>query len=67
MLELKSLRDFLTEFRSREILHEEVVNAVLDEIVESAAPRYAEVEGVFNVRGGIGTRVLARVGENPWT
>jgi 7-cyano-7-deazaguanine reductase len=60
LLELKSLRDFLAGFRSREIFQEEVVNEVLDEIVASAAPVRAEVEGVFNVRGGMTTRVVAR-------
>jgi 7-cyano-7-deazaguanine reductase len=60
LLELKSLRDFLAGFRSREIFQEEVVNEVLDEIVASAAPVRAEVEGVFNMRGGMTTRVVAR-------
>jgi 7-cyano-7-deazaguanine reductase len=60
LLELKSLRDFLGEFRTREILQEEVVNEVLDEIVSSAVPVRAEVEGVFNMRGGMTTRVVAR-------
>ena len=60
LLELKSLRDFLGGFRSREILQEEVVNEILDEVVASAAPVRAEVEGVFNVRGGMTTRVVAR-------
>jgi 7-cyano-7-deazaguanine reductase len=60
LLELKSLRDFLGGFRSREILQEDVVNEVLDEIVASAAPVRAEVEGVFNARGGMTTRVVAR-------
>jgi 7-cyano-7-deazaguanine reductase len=60
LLELKSLRDFLGGFRSREIFQEEVVNEVLDEIVASAAPVRAEVEGVFNARGGMTTRVVAR-------
>ena len=60
LLELKSLRDFLGEFRGREILQEEVVNEVLGEIVASAAPVRAEVEGVFNMRGGMTTRVVAR-------
>jgi 7-cyano-7-deazaguanine reductase len=60
LLELKSLRDFLAGFRSREIFQEEVVNEVLDEIVASAAPARAEVEGVFNMRGGMTTRVVAR-------
>jgi len=59
LLELKSLRDFLGGFRSREVLQEEVVNEVLEEIVASAEPVRAEVEGVFNVRGGMTTRVVA--------
>jgi 7-cyano-7-deazaguanine reductase len=65
LVELKSLRDYLTSFRQRQILQEEVVNELLDEIVSSAAPRFCEVEGYFNVRGGIETRVRARMGENP--
>lgn len=69
LYELKSLRDFLTGFRNREILQEEVVNEVLDELVSSGAPRFVEVEGNFNVRGGMGTRVVARAGDLPesWT
>jgi NADPH-dependent 7-cyano-7-deazaguanine reductase QueF len=38
---------------------------VLDEIVASARPRFAEVEAVFNVRGGMATRVSARSGDDP--
>src|SRR5437667_9048533 len=51
LYELKSLRDYLTGFRSREILQEEVVNEVLDELVASGDPRFVEVEGIFNARG----------------
>jgi len=65
LLELKSLRDYLTSFRQRQLLQEEVVNELLDEIVSSATPRFAEVEGFFNVRGGIETRVRSSFGENP--
>lgn len=60
LLELKSLRDYLAGFRSREILQEEVVNEVLQEVVASAAPLRAEVEGIFNMRGGMTTRVAAK-------
>ena len=60
LLELKSLRDYLGGFRARRVLQEEVVNEVLEEVVASAAPVRAEVEGVFNVRGGMTTRVVAR-------
>ena len=65
LLELKSLRDYLASFRQRQVLQEEVVNEVLNEIVRSASPRFVEVEGVFNARGGIEARVRARMGENP--
>jgi len=65
LLELKALRDYLTGFRHRSILQEEIVNEVLDEIVASANPRFAEVEGVFNVRGGMATTAVARTGNDP--
>src|SRR5262245_20786707 len=59
LLELKALRDYLAGFRSREIFQEEVVNDVLDEIAASPATIRVEVEGVFNMRGGMTTRVVA--------
>jgi 7-cyano-7-deazaguanine reductase len=65
LLEQRSLRDFLTGFRGREIFQEEAVNAVLDEVVASCEPVFCEVEGVFNVRGGIATRAVARHGHEP--
>ncbi|HKP19797.1 MAG TPA: preQ(1) synthase [Gaiellaceae bacterium] len=65
LAELKSLRDFLTGFRDRQIFQEEVVNEVLDELVASVQPRFLEVEGVFNMRGGMTTRAVARAGEDP--
>ena len=59
LVEQKSLRDFLTGFRGREIFQEEAVNAILDELVASCDPVECEVEGVFNARGGMGTRAVA--------
>jgi len=68
LYELKSLRDYLGGFRERRILQEEVVNEVLERLVEDGKPRFVEVEGVFNARGGMTTRVVARSGERPaWT
>ena len=65
LFELKSLRDYLTGFRERPILQEEIVNEIVDELVASAAPRFVEVEGTFNMRGGMSTRAVARSGEDP--
>ena len=65
LAELKSLRDYLTGFRDRKIFQEEVVNEVLDELVASVAPQFVEVEGVFNMRGGMTTRAVTRSGQDP--
>ena len=65
LFELKSLRDYLTGFRDRRILQEEVVNEVLEQLVADGAPRFVEVEGVFNARGGMTTRVVASAGRVP--
>jgi hypothetical protein len=34
-------------------------------VVTSARPVFAEVEGIFNMRGGMTTRAVARSGEDP--
>jgi 7-cyano-7-deazaguanine reductase len=65
LLEQKALRDFLTGFRGRKIFQEEAVNDILDEVVASCEPPFCQVEGVFNMRGGMGTRAVARHGEQP--
>ena len=65
LVELKSLRDYLTAFRDRPILQEEIVNEVVDEVVAAIEPLFVEVEGVFNMRGGLTTRAVARSGQDP--
>jgi 7-cyano-7-deazaguanine reductase len=65
LFELRSLRDYLTSFRQRKILQEEVVNEVLERLVEDGSPRFVEVEGEFAARGGMTTRVVASSGELP--
>lgn len=62
-VELKSLKLYLWSYRDKGAFHEAVVNQILDDLVELLAPRFLEVEGVFNVRGGIYTTVRARHGE----
>ena len=58
-VELKSLKMYLQEFRSRGIFYEHVTNVILDDLVEALSPRRLTVEGDFNVRGGISTVVRA--------
>jgi 7-cyano-7-deazaguanine reductase len=65
LLEQKALREFLSGFRERDIFEEEAVNEILDEVMASCAPIFCEVEGLFNVRGGITTRAVVRSGTEP--
>jgi 7-cyano-7-deazaguanine reductase len=65
LLDQRALREFLTSFRERDIFEEEAVNTILDEVVSSCDPVYCEVEGVFNMRGGMSLRALADHGSEP--
>jgi|SRR5579872_1868953 len=59
-LELKSFKEYLFTYRNLGIFQENIVNQVLEDVVRAAKPEWAVVTGVFNPRGGIGTRVEAR-------
>ena len=61
-LELKSLKLYFWSFRNEGIFYERAVNRILDDLVARAAPRWMEVVGDFNVRGGIKSVVTARHG-----
>ena len=41
------------------------MNEIVDELVASVKPQFVEVEGVFNMRGGMTTRAIARSGKDP--
>jgi len=62
-VELKSLKLYLWSFRNDGIFYERAVNRILDDLVARVAPRFMEVVGDFNVRGGIKSIVTARHGE----
>jgi 7-cyano-7-deazaguanine reductase len=61
-VELKSLKLYMWSFRDEGAYHEAVTNRILTDLVEATAPRWMEVRGVFNVRGGITTTVVATHG-----
>jgi 7-cyano-7-deazaguanine reductase len=61
-VELKSLKLYLWSFRNDGIFYERAVNRILDDLVAKIAPRWMEVVGDFNVRGGIKSVVKARAG-----
>lgn len=58
-LELKALKYYMLEFRSRGIFYEAVVNQILDELVAACRPRRMTVVGDFSARGGMTTVVSA--------
>ncbi|MBF0385559.1 MAG: NADPH-dependent 7-cyano-7-deazaguanine reductase QueF [Candidatus Omnitrophica bacterium] len=58
-LELKSFKMYLFAYRNVGIFHEHLVNKILDDIVSACKPKWAKVEGIVAVRGGISTTVVA--------
>jgi 7-cyano-7-deazaguanine reductase len=62
-VELKSLKLYLQDYRSRGIYYEHVTNVILDDLVKALRPRRMTVEGDFHVRGGISTVVRAEYEE----
>ena len=65
IVELKSLKLYINRFRNEELFHEQAVNRILNDLVEVCAPKWAWIEGDFNVRGNIKTRIRAVHGERP--
>ncbi len=69
-VELKSLKLYLWGYRSEGAFHEAVTNKILSDLVAACQPRWMEVKGIFNVRGGIATTVTATHGkksEKKWS
>ena len=58
-LELKSLKYYTIFYREVGIFNENVVNKFLDDLVKACKPRWMEIVGEFNARGGIKTTVRA--------
>ena len=61
-LELKSLKFYLWSFRNEGIFYERAVNRILDDLVAASKPKWMEVVGDFNVRGGIKSVITATHG-----
>jgi 7-cyano-7-deazaguanine reductase len=65
LVELKSLKLYLWSFRQEGAFHEDVTNRILDDFVAAARPRWIEIVGDFNVRGGIKTEIRVTYGKRP--
>lgn len=59
IIELKSLKYYLLQYRNVGIFYEHVVNRILDDLVSVLMPKKMEVAGDFTARGGITTSVKA--------
>ncbi len=60
IVELKSLKYYLLQFRNVGMFYEHVSNRILDDLVLVLNPKAMEVTGEFTARGGLTTCVSAR-------
>lgn len=59
IIELKSLKFYLLQYRNVGMFYEHVVNRILDDLVEVLQPQRMEVVGEFTPRGGIMSKASA--------
>ncbi len=60
LVELKSLKYYLTSFRNVGILQEHAMNRILEDLIGLLEPDSMTVEAWFNERGGLSTHVRAQ-------
>ena len=60
LVELKSLKYYLTSYRSVGIIQEHAVNRILKDLVKLVKPLSMTVEAEYKERGGIWTRATAK-------
>jgi 7-cyano-7-deazaguanine reductase len=60
LIELKSLKYYLTSYRNVGILQEHAVNRILNDLVQLVQPLSMTVEADYKERGGIRSRAVAR-------
>jgi len=59
IVELKSLKLYITKYRNMGIFHEHVTNKIMDDFYQACKPKKIKVVGEFNPRGGIYTTITA--------
>jgi 7-cyano-7-deazaguanine reductase len=60
VIELKSLKMYMTAYRNVGIFYENAVNVILRDLVKACDPAWMTVTGEFNARGGLRSKVEAR-------
>jgi 7-cyano-7-deazaguanine reductase len=64
MVESKSLKLYLFSFRNHGDFREDCVNIIIKDLVKLMDPKYLEVIGLFNPRGGISIKPFANYGDS---
>ena len=59
IIELKSLKYYLLQFRNVGMFYEHVVNRILDDLVQVLKPLRMEITGEFTPRGGVSSLATA--------
>ncbi|MBF0377224.1 MAG: NADPH-dependent 7-cyano-7-deazaguanine reductase QueF [Desulfamplus sp.] len=59
IVELKSLKFYLLQYRNVGMFYEHVVNRILDDLVDMLDPLYMEIIGEFTPRGGVSSTASA--------
>ena len=63
MVESKSLKMYLFSFRNHGDFHEDCINIIMKDLIRVMDPKYIEVTGYFNPRGGISIFPFANYGD----
>lgn len=64
MVESKSLKLYLFSFRNHGDFNEDCVNIIMKDLIKLMDPKYIEVRGIFNPRGGISIYPFANYGDD---
>lgn len=59
LIELKSLKFYLTSFRNVGMYQEHITQRILADLSACCDPKYMKVEAYWNERGGLGTHTMA--------
>jgi 7-cyano-7-deazaguanine reductase len=57
LIELKSLKLYLGNYRDTEIIHEDITNAIFQDFIDIVKPKWAKINLNANIRGGISTTI----------
>jgi 7-cyano-7-deazaguanine reductase len=64
IIELKSLKYYLLQYRNVGMFYEHVINKILDDLVEVLSPLSMKVTGEFTPRGGVSSLATAQYIKN---